>query len=64
MYVTVKQLFERIRDAYGDPNDLLEAIGLSYGELLELLNDEGLLTKEALPFVYDGTSDEEDYKDV
>ncbi len=50
--VLVDQLFERIRDAYEDPGDLLEALGVSYGELLILLYDWSLLNEEALPFIY------------
>lgn len=60
MWVTVEQLFERVRDAYGDPSDLLDTLGVSYGELLRLLNDNGYLTPEALPFVYDGEEEMND----
>lgn len=53
----MENLFERIRDAYEDPGDLLEAIDMSYGELLTLLYEQSLLTEEALPFIF-GESDE------
>jgi len=59
--VTMEQLFERVRDAYPEAGDLLEAIGVSYGELLVLLNEQGLLREETLPFIFEG--EEEDVYD-
>lgn len=52
MVTTVEQLFERIRDAFGTPEELLEALDISYQDLLDILYEQGHLNEGAIPFVF------------
>lgn len=56
-----KELAGRIRDAFDDPSDLLEALDISYTDLMDILEEQGYITEQTLPFVFvEGLYDDND----